>query len=375
METNLTRTERTIAITAVAAISIFFAMFLKVNNRTQSNSEFESATAIDYKMARPEQAYSEYTLDGREIDETYEGLPVKEVKNSKLDKKKQELIAKQNAENKKKEELKKKQAQAAKTQAQQQAAAKQAALSKAPVSGDKSRNSDESDSVQADSGYTSAPYNNTNAAVAKKEDKKDDSADPKKDKKDFAAWRTLLFATPTPENLALFLAAFRANEVTSEEYFAMAQDLVDQTDAKLKGLGLMALRSVPSLKSLSQLAHLGAASVGNYQSYVDQSLLAYLNPQNIGYLSQALATKDKVLVVKTLTLLNVNLTKFSQGDLGGLGDPRNGRNGEVTTFTMASYRSLVPALAQLLTSQDQQLATLAQQVTTIIQSSNNIALN
>lgn len=374
METNLTRTERTIAITAVAAISVFFVMFLKVNNRTQStSSQFESGSAIDYKMARPEEAYSEYTLDGREIDESYEGLPVKEVKD-KLDKKKQELIAKQNAETKKKEELKKKQAQAAKAQAQQQQVAKQAIEQRGQLlAGEKSRSPDARDSVNSNNNYASGEYSNNTAPVAKTDDKAANPEDKKK--KTFAEWRTLLFASPTPENFALFLAAFRKSEVTGEEYYAMAQDLVEQTDTKQKGLGLMALRSVPSLTSLSQLAHLSTVAVGNYQSYVDQTYLSYLAPQNIGYLSQALGTKDKVLIVKTLTLLNVNLTKFSQGDLGGLTDPRNRREGEVVTFTMASYRSLVPVLAQLLTSQDQELATLAQQVTSVIQSSNNIAQN
>ncbi|MBY0553756.1 hypothetical protein K2P97_04450 [bacterium] len=373
METNLTRTERTIAITAIAAISVFFAMFLKVNNRTHStSSQFETGSAIDYKMARPEEAYSEYTLDGREIDETFEGLPVKEVKD-KLDKKKQDLIAKQNAETKKKEELKKKQVQAAKAQAQQQQVAKQAVEQRNQLAGDRSKSTDSRDAVNSDNSYTSGQYSNNNTPAAKIEDK---NANPEaKNKKTFAEWRALLFANPTSENFALFLAAFRKSEVTGEEYYAMAQDLVEQADTKQKGLGLMALRSVPSLASLSQLVHLSTAAIGNYQSYVDQTYLSYLAPQNIGYLSQALGTKDKLLVVKTLTLLNVNLTKFSQGDLDALTDPRNRREGEVATFNMASYRSLVPALAQLLTSPDQELSTLAQQVTSVIQSSNNIAQN
>jgi hypothetical protein len=155
----------------------------------------------------------------------------------------------------------------------------------------------------------------------------------------------------------------------------MAQDLVDQTDPKLKALGLMALRALPSLTSLSQLVYLNAASIGAYQAYVDQTILAYLAPQNITYLSQALLTQDKALKVKVLTLLSVNLTKFSQGDLTGLEDPRSRRDGEATVFSMANYRSLVPVLAQLLKSQDQELAALASQVTSVIQSSNNLAQN
>jgi hypothetical protein len=371
METSLNRNERVIAIVALATISAFFAMFMMVNRtHPKASAQFESDSVVDYKMARPEEAYSEYTLDGREIDQTYEPLTVKE---EKLSKKKQELIAKQNTETKKKEELKKKQAAAVKTQAQNQAKA-QAVRPQVPVStSTEVTKSRDSQGKTTNNNYVPQYNYNSNVQATKTDDKT--NTDVKAPKKTFADWRKLLFANPTSENLAAFLAAFRKTEVTSTEYYAMAQDLVDQSDTKQKALGLMALRTLPSLTSLSQLFYLNVNTIGAYQSYVDQSLLAYLAPQNIAFLAQALVTQDKALKVKVLTLLNVNLTKFSQGDLTGLEDPRNRRDGDIVVFSMANYRSLVPVLAQLLTSQDQELAALASQVTSVIQSSNNIAQN
>ncbi len=361
---NLTKSERTIAIIALVVIAVFVAMFIQLARGSKAEPLFTSGSAIDYTMARPEQAYSEYTLEGRELDQSYEGLPQSQ-KPAQLDKKKKELIAKNANDTKKKEDTKKKQvvqARALETKIKEQLQNQKYA--------DRSRDS-------AEAKRDSHPVNNVNNqnngnATADAPVPVSDNRAPVKAKKTFLAWRTLLFAAPTSENLALFIAAYRKSEVTVTEYQAMAQDLVDQSDVKLKAIGLMALRSVPSLVSLSQLVHLPATALGSYQSYVEQSIMTYLQPQNIQYLNQALATKDKVLVAKSLNILSENLQKFSQGDLASLIDPRNRREGEVATFSMNSYRALLPVLGQLGSSQSE-FSALAQQITALIQTSNNVA--
>lgn len=364
---NLTKSERTIAIIALVIIAVFVAMFIQVSRSTKAEPLFTSGTTIDYTMARPEQAYSEYTLEGRELDQSYEGLP-EPHKPVQLDKKKKELIAKKAAETKKKEDTKKKQvvqARAQETKIKEQLQNQKYA--------EKNRD-------QAESKQESRPVNNVNNqnngnATVVAPALGTDNRVAAKPKKTYAEWRTQLFISPTSETLALFIAAYRKNEVTATEFQAMAQDLVDQPDVKHKAIGLMALRSAPSLASLSQLVHLPTTALGSYQSYVEQSIMTYLQPQNIQYLNQALATKDKVLVAKSLNILSANLTKFSQGDLAGLVDPRNRREGEVATFSMNSYRALLPVLGQLGSSQDPEFSVLAQQITALIQTSNNVAQN
>lgn len=364
---NLTKSERTIAIVALVIIAVFVAMFMQLTRGSKAEPLFTSGTTIDYTMARPEQAYSEYTLEGRELDQSYEGLPQSQ-KPVQLDKKKKELITKKAAEIKKKEEAKKKQvvqARAQETKIKEQLQNQKYA--------EKSRDRSE---VKSDS----RPVNNVNNqnngnAVVVAPVPVSDNRTPVKPKKTFTEWRNQLFAAPTSENLALFIAAYRKNDVTATEFQAMAQDLVDQSDIKLKAIGLMALRSAPSLASLSQLVHLPSTALGSYQSYVEQSIITYLQPQNVQYLNQALATKDKVLVAKSLNLLSTNLLKFSQGDLVGLVDPRNRREGEVATFSMNSFRTLLPILGQLGSSQDPEFSALAQQITALIQTSNNVAQN
>ena len=364
---NLTKSERTIAVIALVIIAVFVAMFIQLARGSKSEPLFTSGSTIDYTMARPEQAYSEYTLEGRELDQSYEGLPQSQNP-VQLNKKKKELIAKKAAETKKKEDVKKKQVVQARVQETKIREKLQ------------NQKSTERNRERAESKTETRPVNNVNNqnngnATAAPPAPGADNRAAAKPKKTYTEWRNQLFAAPTAENLALFIAAYRKNEVSVTEFQAMAQDLVDQSDGKLKAIGLMALRSAPSLASLSQLVHLPATSLGSYQSYIEQSIVSYLQPQNIQYLNQALATKDKVLVAKSLNILSANLTKFSQGDLASLVDPRNRREGEVVTFSMNSYRALLPVLGQLGSSQDPEFSALAQQITALIQTYNNVAQN
>jgi hypothetical protein len=369
--TNLNRTEKVIAGVAFGAIAVFIFMFFQIskNSGSKLSSQFESAHSINYKMARPEQVYSEYTLNGRELDTTYEALTPEEKK--AVIKKKAALVAKKKAAIKK-DELKKKQVAAAaakaktlaKTRAQQLAAAREARLQTAEM---KRVNSAP---VQQAPAYTGQNYNNQTAAAPAAEE-----TDPKLPaKKSFAQWRALLFDKPTTETLTAFITAFRKNEVTMTEYQAMAQDLLDQSDDKLKALGLQALRSVPSFQSYSQLVHIQPSLPANLQTYVNASLAAYLQPQNLGYLNQALASSDKVVLLKALVMLNDSLTRLAEGDASAFSDPRS-RGATGTSVTMSNFRNLLPALGQLRNSQDQELAPLAQNVMNLISQSNNVALN
>ncbi len=366
---NLTKSERTIAVIAGVVILVFVAMFIQVSRGSKAEPLFTSGSAIDYTMARPEQAYSEYTLEGRELDQTFEGLP-NSPNPIQLDKRKKELIAKKAAETKKKEDVKKKQVVQARAQ---ETKVKELLQSQKQNTAEKNRVRGDVKDETRPVNSSNSQNNGQNTVVAATPVAGNPTA--VKPKKTYTDWRNLLFAAPTTENLTLFNAAYRKNDVSVTEYQAMAQDLVDQSDVKLKAIGLMALRSAPSLASLSQLVHLQAAELGTYQAYVEQSIVSYLQPQNIQYLNQALATKDKLLVVKSLNLLSANLLKFSQGDLAGLVDPRNRREGEVVNFSMNSYRALLPVLNQLGSSQDQEFSALAQQITALIQTSNNVAQN
>ena len=120
MGPNLTKAEKTIAVAAVVAIAVFFGVFSILNRKTSIKAIFDTETGINYKMAKPDEAFAEYTLEGRDIDQVYEGLTPAEQK--VMAKKKQEMIAKKKEEIKKQEDKKK---QTAATQAQAKAKAQQ----------------------------------------------------------------------------------------------------------------------------------------------------------------------------------------------------------------------------------------------------------
>ena len=372
MSTHLTKGEKAIALTAVAVVAVFFVAFTQLNKRSKVGATFETDSKINYNMARPEQPYSEYTIEGRDIDQYYEGLPPSERAKA-MSKRKKDLIAKKQVETKKKDDQKKRQAIAAKEKAVAQARAKQqqqqqikAAATQEDLK-NKLKDFKDSDTKtnQKNENYAGAGANNAPANNPAPE------TQPKKNKT-FAEWRDLIFASPTSDTLGQFIAAYRKSEISATELQAMATDLIEQDQSQLKGLGLMILRSVPSLASLSQLVHIQNLPQ-EYQSYVDQAYVAYFYPQNLTYLNAALATRDRQLVSKVLVLLNTNLTRLSQGDQSGFIDPRNRRNGDVGAFSMANFVSLMPNLGTLSSSQDAELRTLAQQVAALIQSSNNIA--
>ncbi|MCC2679231.1 MAG: hypothetical protein K0R29_1807 [Pseudobdellovibrio sp.] len=371
MGSNLSKAEKFLALVAVAAITAFVGFFTLINKKSVSSKfNFATETGINYKMARPDQAYSEYSLDGRELDQVYEGLP--EAKKKEIAKKKAEIAkakAKAKVEAKKKDEDKKKQAQvklkqAKEAQAQASNKSRQEELKKLLD------NKAKSQSVTAEArpafiAPVSAPDNSV----------QEDETGKAKPKKSYAEWRALIFSSPTSENIGQFVTAFRKGEVTSTELQAMATDLLDQNDNTLKGLGLAILRSVPSLQSLSQLVHEQPNLPASYQSYVDSALVAYFLPQNISYLKSALQTRDQMLLGKVLNLLQTNLPKISQNDFSMFNERGRGSVSDVNV-SIQSFVVLVPALTTLSSSNDETgLAGTAQQVLSLIQTYNNVARN
>ncbi|MBC7421704.1 MAG: hypothetical protein H7328_13325 [Bdellovibrio sp.] len=363
MKTTLTRNEKLLMGVILFVGVLFAALFAQVELKQKPMSQFDSpATYINYQMGRATESFSEYSLNGRDVENVYEGLSPKEASKAK------QVDAKKKTDLKKKDETKKVQAAAPAAKPKPKPVAKLSAV--APSSDKKSA----VESSHYTGNYTStygpsAPYQAPVIVNAEAEDKD-------KDKKTFAQWRALIFAIPTRETLAPFIEAYRKGTVTATEYQAMAQDLLDQPNEKYKGLGLYALRAQPSLQSLTQLIHLPNQGLSTaLQTYANEGVLAYLQAQNISVLNQALQTKNKVLITKILTVLNANLPKINQGDYSTVVDSRNRRDSETGSLTVASFKSLVPALSALLTAGDTEVAALAQQTSGLIQSTNTIAQN
>lgn len=364
MKTSLTRNEKSFMIVTLVIVAAFCGMFKTMNFKSMgSKSKFERTEAINYEMARPEQSYSGYSLDGREIDEQYEAVQAKAVKAKKAAE-----VAKAKVDAKNKKDVKKQDKKLAATQVTSKPVARPVSVV-SPVA----QAAAKSDSEQVSTGsnnYSGSNYSNPAAVAQDTAQPGATNADDKsKAKKSFEKWRAEIFATPTKETMTLFINAFRKGDVTATEYQAMAQDLIDQSSPSLKGLGLMALRAQPSLASLSQMVHIESQLTADLQTYVQAAYLSYFQPQNVQYLNQALQTKDKVLVVKSLSLLTANLPKIKTGDVSGFIDPRNRRDA-ASALSMNSFRNLIPSLTLLASSQEQDVSGVAGQLASLIQANS-----
>jgi len=379
MKNLLSRNEKTftlvLVIVAVPLVA-FFSLFFQAGSGSGPQSQFVTAETIDYRMARPDQAYSEYNLSGREIEMSLIGLVKKKVSEikDKFSGKKEKMIAEQQ----KKEQAAKKQAAQKKEKAKTLGGLSKTVTRTETDAKSRSQSANDASTEPYDRGSNEeAVYGGGTVAAPAAQPVNQNTAETqaKSNKKTVAEWQALLLSAPTAESLSQLLSAFRKNELTMAEYQALAQTLLSQESDQSKALGLMALRAVPSLESLSQLVYLDVSANASFSAYVQQSINAYLMPQNIQYLNSALSSLDRVLISKSLVLLNENLSRFLQGDLSNLSEARNLRDGRVAVFSIEDYRSLIPALQQLGASPDSELSGLAQQVAAMIQTTNNVASN
>ena len=359
MKTMLTKFEKGFIAIAFLLVVMFITLFTQVSLKPKAMTPFDAASFINYQMGRATDAYSEYTLSGRDVNHVFEGL--KPAAAAAKTSGQTQADAKKKTEVKKKDELAKKTKQAP--------VARVAQVKTVPHSNASPRINSELAPQSVSASNSATDYSAHEATATADPAALDPSHVADKTKKTFAQWRALILASPTRENLTSFIEAYRKNQITTTEYQAMAQDLLDQPDEKYKGLGIMALRAHPSLDSLSQLTHVQTLNLSEaLKTYLGQALGAYMQSQNIAILNQALQTQDKTLIGKTLTLLNTNLPKMNQGDFSTVIDARNLRSTDKTDVNMAQFKVLIPALTAITTSQDPQLTPLAQQATNYIQS-------
>ncbi len=366
--TSLNRNEKIFATLGLAAIIVFLVTFAKIANKPHVVSQFETNEAINYQMERPEEAFAGYSTEGREIDDQFEGLKKAIVKtlNTKT------LPAKGAA-------------------AKASATTKSTAVKKPAPASTKNKNlvilaaaADakaalaRSESVQSESAPESADNNRIPQRYDYSQDTNsghpESSVNPDaKNKKSFSQWRAEVYEKKSKEIITAFITAHRAGTVTAAEFQAMAQDLIEQEDAQLKGLGLMALRAQPSMASLSQLAHIQPQLSPELQDYVEKAYLAYLQPQYLGVFNQVFQSKNKKLVLKSLSILGASMQKIKNGDTSAFLNARQRRDADAPQISVDQFRPLLPSLTAISQLQEPDVSPMASQVASLIQSSSRIA--
>lgn len=376
MKTNLLsihlNKEKLFIVLTLVIVGFFFSTFMKIGlgSGLQSKNPI-SGSGINYKMAHAEDGYSGFSVSDREIDYQYEALKKKQTEQQKV-------IAGQiqvPPVTKKTDAAKK---TASKIAAQKVAQAKNEQLKKEILQKALAEHVKQEYEKQKAYEYAMASYaaESARTKLDSTKDSVNNDQESKKNRKSFSEWRSIIFANPTQETMTKFIEAFRKGEVSLEDYQSMAQDLLDQNSDKLKGLGLMALRANPSLNSLSQMVHVEDSLSAQLKAYVQQGYNAYLQGQNVTVLNQALKTTDKILIKRTLIILQAGLAKINSGDMMALtqGGRNRGQGSDVnSTLTLGNFKILKGALLVLAANSDPQIASLAQQVSGQIQSTSNIA--
>lgn len=367
MESTLTRNEKFFISFGIFIIVAFLVSFHNINKRPSTFSQYETSEAINYQMVRAEEGFSEYSLEGREFDEEYLGLKAKKIGSGLQTVK----PLSKNIEKGKAAIAKKLSVKAVKpaTKINPTISISPAKVNPLAHSDGKSENhkgfseSEANLNVNTQAVFVGADgiSNNTN-------NENTNTNTNKKTKKSYSQWRQEIFAKPMAETMTAFISAYRREEISSTEFQAMAQDLLEQNDANLKGLGLMALRSQPSMASLSQMVHVQQQLSVPLQSYIEQAYLSYIQPQNIQYLNQALQTQDKKLILKSLSLLSINIAKIKNGDVENFVDARRLRETNSLDLSVAMFKQLLPSLAIIGSAQVPEISPLAVQVAAMIES-------
>lgn len=361
--------EKLFMVLTLSVVGFFFSLVMGIGSKSSLLSKNPpAAEGVNYKMVHVDDGYAGYSLSDREVDYQYEALKKKQAAEKNVIPGRIQVPAAKKVNNIKKtnnKTAKQKAEEAKKDQARKEI------LEKALIEHAKQ---EEARKMHEATMASQAPAYQANQAEVQDVNTQDTT---KKNRKSFSEWRALIYASPTQDTMKKFIEAFRAGEVSQEDYQSMAQDLLDQSDDKYKGLGLMALRAYPSLNSLSQMVHAENSLSTSLKTYVQQGYNSYLQGQNVAILNQALKTSDKVLIKRTLTLLQTGLTQINSGNISGLvsgNRTRGSQSSDLTsTFSVTNFKILLTALSTLTSNSDSQIASLAQQVSGQITTTNNIA--
>lgn len=382
MTQNLTRTEK-IVILGLTAGSISLALFMSQFNISASTSEMLNPH-VNYKMGKAIDQVSAYTIEGREI--------IRKLIKSEASSPASNKLAGQTAsgtvkalENKKalnnQKAADKNQKSAFKKLPNQDFAKseKTAAVSESFETSDRlnvdSKNRFES--ANNNSALNSNPLLGNNSGAVSPVNGPASEENPVI-KKTLEQIRAQFLSSPTNATMQSIVSSFKKGEFSSSVFYQFQSELLESQNAAHIGLALYALRLTPSLESFSVLAQYQPSAPESYQTYIQESLLAYNQAGLIGLLSSAIRSGDKVVVLKALQIIQTGISSIKSGNTAQLVDSRNRRETTLTNFNLQNYASLVPAISSVITnsSDDTDLLGLLEQTRTLIsENTQQVAAN
>lgn len=183
-------------------------------------------------------------------------------------------------------------------------------------------------------------------------------------------WHDLLISQPSQANAQAFVQALQAGELkSSATFYSVAGELLKEQNAEKQQVALYMLKQVVTADSFVVL-------VQNYRESTPETLRAqiysamkvYAQPAYFAELNKVIANKDSAVVQLGLQVLQVALSKSSTTSLTS----REGRSGAMTQ-SPTLFKTFVPALQKLTSSENSTLAMNAETMLQQIQSLTTVA--
>jgi hypothetical protein len=131
-----------------------------------------------------------------------------------------------------------------------------------------------------------------------------------KEQKEKINWMELLRSAPTQENAKKLVVALMANEVSTEEYFQISRELINENNSNWSEVGLFLTKAVPGFDSLVLLIEY-SERVSPEERVVIQSnyLNDYASVLYYGSVARLLATDKKEFIEESFRLIDLILSK------------------------------------------------------------------
>lgn len=205
---------------------------------------------------------------------------------------------------------------------------------------------------------------NTNQTEKEKEEEKMDAA----------AWKSLVLAQPTVENVQKMIQAFQSGELEAQAYYEIVESLVKDNSEDKRKMGLWALTSSVHVKGFTLASHLVSEVDSTSQQKLNDYLYSYNNTRSLTVLDQVLRSSDAVATAAAASVISQAIDKLKAGQSVASQDVRAGRTqSQSQTLTLDSYQKLIPTLQWLITKTGSTLSQWAQNLLSQLRSNTSPA--
>lgn len=182
-----------------------------------------------------------------------------------------------------------------------------------------------------------------------------------------AQWRALVLGQPTKENVMKLISAFNNKEVEPTTLYLIMNDLMQSSNPETQGLGLMIGQNIPSLKSFSIVSDNYEKLDATTKKNADAYLMSYMQGSKLAILALALQSTDTQVVARAAQVMVAGLEQAKNGQ-GPTSMNRDDGRGVAASNTAKTYTQFISIFQNLIKSSDSNVAGLAQNALTKIQS-------